>query len=77
MNLMAAALTRMVEEWVEMHGRKVKMEEEMLQYLMQQMQTGKESMTQRPNDAGDEGTISPLMSRSEKKNTMGCPAPAK
>lgn len=54
-----------------MRGRKVKMEEEMLQYLMQQMQRGNESMTQRPNDAGDH--FSPEVEvRAEKYDGLPC-----
>jgi len=55
MDMMVAALNRMVEEWAEMHERKLKMEEEMLQYLMQQMQMGKKSMTPLPMMQGMKG----------------------
>jgi hypothetical protein len=44
-NLMAAALTQMVEQRIAMDARKGKMEEAMMQHMMQHMQMGKESMS--------------------------------
>lgn len=48
MGLMAVVLTRMVEQRVEMNGRKAKMEEEMMQHMMQHIQMGKQSMSPCP-----------------------------
>jgi hypothetical protein len=47
-NLMAAIITRMVEQRIAMDARKAKMEEEMMQHMMKHMQMGKESMAQCP-----------------------------
>jgi hypothetical protein len=46
--LMAAALTHMVEQRIAMDARKEKLEEAMMQHVMQHMQMGKESMSQCP-----------------------------
>ena len=48
MGLMAAILTRMVDQRITMDARKAKMEEEMMKHMMQHMQMGKESMSQCP-----------------------------
>ena len=48
MGLMAAVLTRMVEQRIAMDARRAKMEEEMMKHMMQHMQMGKESMSQCP-----------------------------
>jgi hypothetical protein len=48
MSLMAAVITRMVEQRIIMDARKAKMEEEMMKHMMQHMQMGKESMSQCP-----------------------------
>jgi hypothetical protein len=48
MDLMAAALTQMVEQRIAMDARKAKMEEEMMKHMMEHMQMGKESMSQCP-----------------------------
>jgi uncharacterized protein HemX len=48
MDLMAAVITRMVEQRIAMDARKAKMEEEMMKHMMQHMQMGKESMSQCP-----------------------------
>ena len=48
MDLMAAALTHMVEQRIAMDARKAKMEEEMMQHMMQHMQMSKESMSKCP-----------------------------
>ncbi len=48
LDLMAAALTQMVEQRIAMDARKAKMEEEMMQHMMQHMLMGKESMSQCP-----------------------------
>ncbi|MEO8338115.1 MAG: hypothetical protein ABI604_00175 [Nitrospirota bacterium] len=61
MGLMAAILTRMVEQRITMDARKAAMEEEMMQHMMQHMQMGQESMAACPmmqgmkskNDSGD------------------------
>lgn len=48
MDLMAAAMTQMVEQRITMDARKAKMEEAMMKHMMQHMQMGKESMSQCP-----------------------------
>ena len=48
MGLMAAVLTRMVEQRIAMDARRAKMEEEMMKHMMQHMQMGKESLPQCP-----------------------------
>ena len=48
MDLMAAALTQMVEQRIAMDARKAKMEVEMMKHMMEHMQMGKESMSQCP-----------------------------
>ena len=48
MGLMAAVLTRMVEQRIAMDARRAKMEEEMMKHMMQHMQMGKDSMAQCP-----------------------------
>jgi hypothetical protein len=48
MGLMAAVLTRMVEQRIAMDARRAKMEEEMMKHMMQHMQMGKESVSQCP-----------------------------
>ncbi len=56
--LMAAILTRMVEQRIVMDGRKASMEASMMQHMMQHMQMGKETMSECPmmkgmKDMGD------------------------
>jgi hypothetical protein len=59
--LMAAVLTHMAEQRIAMDARKAKMDEEMMQHMMEHMQMGKDSMSQCPmmkdmksmNDMGD------------------------
>ena len=46
--LMAAVLTKMVEQRIAMDARKAQMEEAMMQHMMQHMQMSKESMSQCP-----------------------------
>ena len=48
MSLMAAVITRMVEQRTAMHARMAKMQEEMMKHMMQHMQMGKKSMAQCP-----------------------------
>ncbi len=48
MGLMAAVVTKMVEQRSTMDARKAKMEEEMRQHMRQHMQMGKESMSKCP-----------------------------
>ncbi|MEO8049802.1 MAG: hypothetical protein ABI833_05250 [Acidobacteriota bacterium] len=55
LGLMAAVLTNMAEQRVAMDARKAKMEEAMMQHMMQHMQMGKESMSQCPMMTGMEG----------------------
>ena len=46
--LMAATLTRMVEQRIAMDARKASMEASMMQHMMQHMQMGKETMSECP-----------------------------
>lgn len=46
--LMAAVLTHMAEQRIAMDARKAKMDEEMMQHMMEHMQMGKDSMSQCP-----------------------------
>jgi hypothetical protein len=55
MGLMAAVVTHMVEQRIAMDARKAKMEEAMMQHMMQHMQMGKESMAQCPMMKGMKG----------------------
>jgi hypothetical protein len=48
LDLIAAVVTRMVEQRIAMDERKAKMHDEMMQHMMQHMQMGKESMTKCP-----------------------------
>jgi uncharacterized protein HemX len=48
MSLMAAVITRMVEQQAAMHARMAKMQEDMMKHMMQHMQMGKDSMSQCP-----------------------------
>jgi predicted component of type VI protein secretion system len=48
LELMSAIVTRMVEQRTAMDARKAKMEEAMMQHMMQHVQLGKESMSQCP-----------------------------
>lgn len=48
LDLMAAILTRMEAQKIAMDARKAKMEEAMMQHMMQHMQMGKDSMAQCP-----------------------------
>lgn len=48
MTLMAAVITRIVEQQVAMNQRKAKMEDAMMAHMMQHMQMGKDSMAQCP-----------------------------
>lgn len=47
-NLMATILTRTVEQRIAMDARKAKMEDQMMQHMMQHIQMGKDSMSQCP-----------------------------
>ena len=47
-DLMAAVLTHMVEQRITMDARKAKMEEEMMQHMMEHIMMGKESLSQCP-----------------------------
>ena len=47
-NVMAALVTHMVEQRITMDARKAKMEEAMMQHMMEHMQMGKDSMSQCP-----------------------------
>ena len=47
-DLIAAVVTRMVEQRAAMNARKAEMQEEMMTHMMQHMQMGKESMSQCP-----------------------------
>lgn len=53
--LMAAVLTQMVEQRISMNARKARMEEAMMQHMMQHMHMGKESMSQCSMMKGMEG----------------------
>ena len=55
MDLMASVLTLMVEQRIAMDERKAKMDDEMMQHMMQHMQMGKESMSQCPMMKGMKG----------------------
>ena len=55
LELMSAIVTRMVEQRTAMDARKAKMEEAMMQHIMQHMQMGKESMSQCPMMKGMKG----------------------
>jgi hypothetical protein len=48
LDLMAAVLTQTVKQRIAIDARKAKMEEAMMQHMMQHMQMGKESMSQCP-----------------------------
>lgn len=48
LDLLAAVVTRMVEQRIAMDERKAKMHDEMMQHMMQHMQMGKESMAKCP-----------------------------
>ncbi len=48
MSLMAAVITRLVEQRIARDERKAKMEEQMMKHMMQNMQMGKDSMSQCP-----------------------------
>lgn len=48
LDLIAAVITRMVEQRTAMHARKAEMQEEMMTHMMQQMQMGKNPMSQCP-----------------------------
>jgi hypothetical protein len=54
MSLMAAVITDMVEQRIARDKRNAKMEEQMMKHMMQQMQIGKESMSQCPRMKGME-----------------------
>ena len=54
-SLMAAVITHMQEQRTAMNARKAKMDEAMMQHMMQHMQTGKESMAQCPMMKGMKG----------------------
>ena len=55
MGLMAAVITHMVEQRITMDARKAKMEEEMMQHMMEHIQMGKDSMSQCPMMKGMKG----------------------
>ena len=48
MGLMAAVVTKMVEQRISMDAKMAEMDEAMMQHMMQHMQMGKESMSQCP-----------------------------
>lgn len=48
LDLLAAVVTRMVEQQTAMHARKAKMDKKMMKHMMGHMQMGKESMSQCP-----------------------------
>ena len=52
LDMMAAVVTKMVEQQTAMNARKAKMEEAMMKHMMQHMQMGKESMSQCPMMTG-------------------------
>jgi hypothetical protein len=54
-DLMAAVVTRMAEQRTAMNVRKAKMDEAMMQHMMEHMQMGKESMAQCPMMTGMKG----------------------
>jgi len=54
-DMMATIVTRMVEQQTAMNARKAKMDEEMMQHMMQHMKLGKESMSQCPMMMGMKG----------------------
>ena len=53
--LMSAIVTHMVEQRIAMDARKAKMDDAMMQHMMQHMQAGKESMSQCPMMKGMKG----------------------
>jgi uncharacterized protein (DUF2336 family) len=53
--LMAAVVTRMVEQRIAMDAQMAKMHEEMMQHMMQHMQMGKDSMSKCPMMKGMTG----------------------
>jgi hypothetical protein len=55
MDRMASVITLMVEQRIAMDARKAKMDEEMMQHMMQHIQMGKESMSQCPMMKGMKG----------------------
>jgi len=55
-DIMAALVTHMVEQRINMDTRKEKMEEEMMKHMMDHMQMGKESMAQCPMMKGMKDT---------------------
>ncbi len=55
LDLLAAAFTHLAEQRTAMNTRKAKMEEEMMAYMMQHMQMGKESMSMCPMMKGMKG----------------------
>ena len=55
MSLMAAIITRMVEQRTAMNARMAKMQEKMMKHMMEHMQMGKESMSQCPMMKGMKG----------------------
>jgi hypothetical protein len=55
LGLLAAVVTRRVEQRTAMNGRMEKMHEQMMQHMMQHMQMGKESMSQCPMMKGMKG----------------------
>ena len=71
-DLMAAVLTRMVEQRIAMDARKAQMEEAMMQHMMLHMQMGKESMSQCPlmkgmKDMGDKSAGAGKKQRKDQK----------
>ena len=48
LSLIAAVVTRMVEQRTAMNARMAKMQEKMMKHMMEHMQMGKESMSQCP-----------------------------
>jgi len=55
LGLLAAVVTRMVEQRTAMNARMAKMQEDMMKHMMEHMQMGKESMSQCPMMKGMKG----------------------
>jgi len=70
LGLLAAVVTRMVEQRTSMNARKAKMQEEMMKHMMEHMQMGKESMLQCPmmKEINGMDETSPSATKNIKKN---------
>lgn len=70
LGLLAAVVTRMVEQRIAMNARMAKMQEEMMKHMMEHMQMGKESMLQCPMMKEIKGMdeTSPSATKNIKKN---------